>query len=92
MEKFKLYILFMSVVLAFIACDTCHANEIEKKFIKAGLVDIHSVDESIKVDLVNFAPDKNYFRENFYDGLKKAYLRKEVAQKLSLAQKHLKSN
>jgi len=81
----------MSAVFAFIACDDSHANEVEKKFIEAGLVDIHTIDESIKVDLVNSDPDKNYFRENFYDGLNKAYLRQEVALKLSSAQKHLKS-
>lgn len=75
----------------FIASANCHANEIEKKFIGAGLIDIHTIDESIKVDLVNSDPDKNYFRENFYGGLNKAYLRREVVQKLSLAQKHLKS-
>ena len=63
----------------------------EKKFIEAGLVDIHTIDKSIKIDLVNSGPDKNYFRENYYDGLSKAYLRKEVAQKLSSAQKYLKS-
>jgi D-alanyl-D-alanine dipeptidase len=87
----KSYILLISVVLVFISRTNCHSNEIEKKFIRAGLVDIHTIDESIKVDLVNSDPDKNYFRENLYDGLNKAYLRREVAQKLSLAQKYLKS-
>ena len=87
----KPYILFLSFVIVFIAAHACHANEIEKKFIEAGLVDIHTIDETIKVDLVNSDPDKNYFRENFYDGLNKAYLRREVAQKLSSAQKYLKS-
>ena len=87
----KTNILLISVVLVFIASATCHANETEKKFIEAGLVDIHTIDESIRVDLVNSDSDKNYFRENFYDGLNKAYLRREVAQKLSIAQKELKS-
>ena len=91
MKISKPYILFLSFVIVFIAGSTCRANEIEKKFIKAGLVDIHTIDESIKVDLVNSDPDKNYFRQNFYDGLNKAYLRREVAQKLSSAQKYLKS-
>ena len=85
------YILLISVILVFITDTVCHANEIEKKFVEAGLVDIHTIDESIKVDLVNSDPDKNYFRENFYNGLNKAYLRREVAQKLSSAQKYLKS-
>jgi D-alanyl-D-alanine dipeptidase len=66
-------------------------NEIENKFIKAGLIDIHTIDSSIQVDLVNSAPKKNYFRENYYNGLSKAYLRKEIAIKLSKAQKILKT-
>ena len=65
------------------------ANEIEKKFIAAGLVDISSVDSTIRVDLVNSDLKKNFFRENYYDGLQKAYLRKEVAIKLSKAQEYL---
>ena len=68
----------------------CQANEIEKKFIDAGLIDVQTIDKSIRVDLVNSDADKNYFRENFYNGLNKAYLRPEVANKLSIAQKHLK--
>jgi zinc D-Ala-D-Ala dipeptidase len=79
-------ILFVSVI-----CTFCNANEIEQRFIKAGFIDIHTVDSSIKVELVNADPDKNFFRENFYNGLNNAYLQKEVAQKLSFAQKLLKS-
>ncbi len=66
------------------------ANEIEAKFIKAGLIDINAIDQSIQVDLVNSDQDKNFFEENFYDGLNKAYLRKEIAVKLSNAQSILK--
>jgi D-alanyl-D-alanine dipeptidase len=65
------------------------ANEIEKKFIKAGLVDVNGIDSSIQVDLVNSDRNKNFFEENFYDGLNKAYLRKEIAVKLSKAQSAL---
>ena len=57
----------------------------------AGLVDVNTIDNTIQVDLVNSDPKKNYFRENYYDGLEKAYLRKEVAIKLSTAQKTLKT-
>ena len=67
------------------------ANEIESKFIEAGLVDIKRIDSTIQVDLVNSDPQKNYFRENFYNGLNTAYLRNEVALKLSKAQRRLKS-
>jgi zinc D-Ala-D-Ala dipeptidase len=91
MQITKLYILFISVVFVFIANANIHANEIEKKFIAAGLVNIHNIDKSIKVDLVNSDPDKNFFHENFYNGLEKAYLREQVAKKLSSAQNILQS-
>lgn len=65
------------------------ANEIEKRFLKAGLIDVNAIDRSIQVDLVNSDQDKNFFEENFYDGLKKAYLRKAIAVKLSKAQSAL---
>ncbi len=71
--------------------NTAQANEIERKFLGAGLVDINTIDDTIQVDLVNSDPKKNYFRENYYNGLDKAYLRKEVAIKLSNAQRFLKT-
>ncbi len=92
-----------SIVISIISISACIADlnknsdsayricETEKKFIKAGLIDVHFIDKSIRVDLVNSNPENNYFRENFYKGLNKAYLRREVAKKLSLAQKYLKS-
>ena len=67
------------------------ANDIEQKFIHAGLVDVNRIDHTIQVDLVNSDAKKNFFRENFYNGLKTAYLRKEVAIKLAKAQADLKS-
>jgi len=91
MKISKLYIIIISAFFIFFTNANGRANEIEKKFEAAGLINVHAIDKSIKVDLVNSDPDKNYFRENFYNGLNKAYLRKEVAKKLSLAQKHLKS-
>ena len=90
----KILIPYQIIILAFlffIVSANCQANETEKKFIETGLIDVHTVDKSIEVDLVNSDPDKNYFRENFYNGLKKAYLRKEVAKKLSKAQQNLKA-
>lgn len=68
------------------------ANDIEKRFTDAGLVNVNAIDPTIQVDLVNSDPQKNFFRENFYGRLNKCYLRKEVAIKLSQAQKLLKAN
>ena len=92
MKFLKPYKFILIALIVFTSSSYCHANEIEEKFINAELIDIHTIDESIKIDLVNSDPAKNFFRENFYDGLNTAYLQKRVAQKLSSAQKLLKSN
>ena len=85
-----LILLIFTILISFRAV-YASANEMEKKFIKAGLVDIATVDPTIQVDLVNSDPKKNFFRENYYNGLQKAYLQKEVALKLSEAQKKLRA-
>ena len=85
-------IIFAIIIFAIIGSVTqADANDIEKRFIEAGLVDVNTIDSTIQVDLVNSDPQKNYFRENFYSGLNKCYLRKDVATKLSQAQNILKS-
>lgn len=78
-------------LLIFFAAKFSLAGEVENKFIKAGLVDVQSIDKTIKVDLVNSDPNKNFFRENYYGDLSKAYLREEVVRKLAHAQQILKS-
>lgn len=89
MKRFLLSrILFIGFFLFF--NEISSADTIEVKFIQAGLVDVNRIDRTIQVDLVHSDPKKNYFRENFYDGLTKAYVRKEVALKLSAAQKKLR--
>jgi len=66
-------------------------NQIEQKFLAEGLVDVQKYDDNIKVDLVNSDSDKNFFGKDFYDGLKRCYVREELAVKLSRASKILKS-
>ncbi|MES9969033.1 MAG: M15 family metallopeptidase [Candidatus Thiodiazotropha sp.] len=66
------------------------ANDVENRFLQAGLIDVNIIDSSIKVDLVNSDPEKNFFKEDFYHGLNKAYLRKDIAVLLSKAQAILK--
>jgi len=85
----KFSVLLIAIIL--IVSNYTYANEIESKFINAGLIDVNSIDKTIQIDLVNSNPKKNYFRKNYYNGLSKAYLRKEIAIKLSKAQKILKA-
>ncbi len=91
MKRNRIVILIFALLICSQSASSL-ANETEKKFIKAGLINITTIDPTIKVDLVNSDPKKNFFRENYYNGLQKAYLQKEVALKLSKAQKILKSN
>lgn len=78
------------VLLCLLSSVGLFANSIEQKFLDSGLIDVNVIDKSIKVDLVNSDSDKNFFGENFYDGLNKAYLVKPIAVKLSKAQAILK--
>ncbi|MCU7827916.1 MAG: M15 family metallopeptidase [Candidatus Thiodiazotropha sp. (ex Myrtea sp. 'scaly one' KF741663)] len=85
------YLSIFIVIVALLNSSGVLANDIENKFLKAKLVDVNQIDSSIKVDLVNSDSDKNFFEEDFYSGLNKAFLRKEVAVKLSKAQQVLKN-
>lgn len=78
------------LILFSLICSTVNANEVERKFVENGLIDVSTVDPTIQVDLVNSDPVKNFFRENYYGGLNKAYLQKGVAQNLAKAQTILK--
>ena len=91
MQNLKYHTIYLIIVFVLFNSLVVHANEVQSKFINAGLINVNSIDNTIRVDLVNSDPKKNYFRENYYSDLKKAYLRKEVAAKLSKAQKILKA-
>lgn len=54
------------------------------------LVDIQSIDPSIRIDL-KYATRDNFMKMKLYDTLTKVYLQKEVALRLSACQKYLKS-
>jgi zinc D-Ala-D-Ala dipeptidase len=56
---------------------------------KQNLVDIQSIDATIKVQLM-YATSNNFLRRDVYGNLKKCYLHKEVADKLAMAQRLLK--
>ena len=63
-------------------------GEYEKKFIQAGLIDIQKLDSGIRVDL-KYSTNDNLFGFDAYGDLEKAYLQKDVAEKLVNAQKYL---
>ena len=66
--------------------DTSYLESLFKQY---NLVDINTLDSTIKVNL-KYADTANFLHLNFYDGLKKAYLPCEVANHLCNAQFYLK--
>ncbi|GAB4295204.1 MAG: hypothetical protein Kow0068_19900 [Marinilabiliales bacterium] len=62
--------------------------DIEKVFIKEGLIDIWSLDSSIHVDL-KYSSEDNFVGMDLYGDLVRAYLQKDAAEKLVNAQKLL---
>lgn len=66
-----------------------HSSYIEYIFKGYDLVDIHTLDSSIKVDL-KYADTLNFLRKNMYDGLQRAYFTCDMALKISAAQFYLR--
>ena len=62
---------------------------LEYIFKNCGLINIQTLDSSIKVNL-KYADTSNFLKRGFYDGLKKAYFPCEVAIKICNAQCYLK--
>lgn len=62
---------------------------LEQKLIAHGLVNIHSLDTSIRVSL-KYSTEDNFLHKNMYGELRNCYLQKDVAAKLAMAQKILK--
>lgn len=82
------------------ACSECWDNcgdnstkkeisKLEKQLIEQGLVDILQIDSSIKTD-IKYSSTDNFMKIDMYKDYAKAYLQKDVAEKLSKAQKYLK--
>ena len=61
----------------------------EKKLIAYGLVDVTTLDSTIKVD-IRYSTINNVMHRDLYGDFDKAYLQKDVAEKLVKAQKILK--
>ncbi|MBI3502371.1 MAG: M15 family metallopeptidase [Bacteroidetes bacterium] len=62
---------------------------LEQKLIAFGLMNINSLDTSIKVSL-KYSTEDNFLHKNMYGELKNCYLQKEIAEKVVKAQKLLK--
>ena len=65
-------------------------NISKKKLKEFNLVDIQEINKSIKVEL-KYATTDNFMKIKLYEKLKKAYLQKDVAERLSKCQDYLTS-
>lgn len=65
-------------------------SELDRIFLGYGLVNVRGSDSSIRVDLRYAVPD-NFTGKVLYSGLSNAYLQRDAAENLALAQKYLKS-
>lgn len=64
-------------------------SELEKYLIEQDLVDIKTIDSTIRVDL-KYSSSDNFLGVDVYGDFNKCYLQKDVAYKLAEAQKYLK--
>jgi D-alanyl-D-alanine dipeptidase len=65
-------------------------SELEKELQEQGLVDIHEIIPGIKVEL-KYSTTDNFFNQDVYGDLTKAFLQPEVAEQLKNAQEMLQS-
>ncbi len=65
------------------------STSLEKYFVSKNLVDLNTIDSSIRVTLL-YSTTHNFLQKQIYCGLKKCYLPIEVALKLKKAQEYLK--
>lgn len=79
-----------SIKNVFKLIDKAKQRVAEDVFIIAGLVNIHSEDSTILVDL-KYSSINNFMKADVYGAIKNGYLQKEVAIKLKQAQLNLKA-
>lgn len=84
----KAYVLLIPLLLI-LGCAS-ELPPIEEQMLKQGLVDIHTLDHSILLDL-KYSSTDNFLGKDAYGDLNRCYLRPEAARKLVEAQKLLQS-
>ena len=53
MQNSKYHTIYIIIVFVLFNSLVVHANEVQSKFINAGLIDVNSIDNTIRIDLVN---------------------------------------
>lgn len=82
-------LLFLQLVLLTTLSAQTSAPDYEALMLKAGLVDVQTLDEDIEV-LLMYATDDNFIGQNMYGTLRKAYFRPHFAKKIAEAQRLLR--
>jgi D-alanyl-D-alanine dipeptidase len=81
--------LFLFISLSLAGHTQIKAGTLEEKFIKLGLVDIQTLDPTLKVEL-KYSTTDNFIKQDVYGDLERAYLQPMAAQKLVKANQFLK--
>ena len=84
-------LLFLQLVLLTTLSAQTSAPDYEALMLKAGLVDVQTLDEDIEV-LLMYATDDNFIGQNMYGTLRKAYFRPHFAKKIAEAQRLLRKH
>lgn len=82
-------LLFLQLALLTTLSAQTTAPDYEALMLKAGLVDVQTLDEEIEV-LLKYATDDNFIGQNMYGSLRKAYFRPHFAKKIAEAQRLLR--
>jgi D-alanyl-D-alanine dipeptidase len=80
-----------SLIILFLVCFSlfCTAKDWDKQLAEMGFINVAVLDSTIRVHLV-YATSSNFMNKAVYDGLTKAWLHPDAAQKLIRAQQNLK--
>jgi len=91
MKKYLVLILISILLLS--VTISLQKNKKENTKVRKGfekLVDIQSIDSTIRVDL-KYATTDNFMKKRLYFDIDKAYLQKDIAQRLAKSNRYLKS-
>ncbi|MFN4145678.1 MAG: M15 family metallopeptidase [Runella sp.] len=84
-----LWVVYCSFFISTVFAQTSTLPPLEQKFMARGLVDIQTLDPTLKVEL-KYSTTDNFIKEDVYGELERAYLQKSAAQKLVKAHQYLK--
>lgn len=87
-KTFNLRLVYLCLLYLLIPLPDLGAESLDSLMKRAGLVDVQSLDSTIRVDL-KYSTTGNFIGANMYGSLRRAYLEKGFAERLLKAQREL---